>query len=843
MYNDRFRISLRAKNGNYYSAVQNTNNTWNVTNGVSAAYIKYLPKGWDDTDITWERNLSYYGIFRSMTQKFQFSEDGRAILLSLLADKGVNAYCRMTIDIYNESTLLYETFYTSQIDLSGAKDSKKTQLMTVATLDSELYELVKSKAQSEFNIPFWVYSSGSWIVNASAIFLQHTGIKLKWETRYISSATPTNVLQPPLGVIYTWNGGSVSDGRHWIISMNKYNVAQNNGTTTFIGNDILEVVLPAYNQPANYNRNFNGAEDIQAYTKNQCLVKNLIDNTVGSVDLLVRVFGSFAGDFYYNNSIGQDQLFQIVFFEIDENDEPITIGSPGNYQFSPIYAVTLPQGASPHTPSSPDFDVVVPYTLPFRKALIIGVIYDGVTPGIGANSVTFDGFSSLEAVVFSESNSGTATPVNAPIFPESTVIGFRPHRLFQEIVDNLDSTETDAYGFPIQTGSGYIADSQFLANPSVDPIANYDLIPFQCIETSENALRGVIGFPFLSKSLASFFQQWNKINMLGMGIVGDNTIKIEPLSYFLDKDTMILDLGTNVANFEIMPFTDPMGNMVNGGYQQLQTNKNFAVDAFCQPMKWELPLNKTPKQLDYQVTEVNTDMYYIEKARAQNNSNNSSPSSENGNILIQITSGITALPDITNPAGVVVGVSAYGLQQYPTAQSTNPATAPYLKGLYYPETAYNVGLDPASNVYRNGGFIRSLCDGQDDFGSVISFRKMYQQQYNDPTTPALERAGMSKRINTGTVIDQVKDIPLTTFTKLFRPYIFQVTSEYPVNMYSVINANPYGYVSFKWKGDDFTYTEYKGFLLEVTQSAANNKATVFKLLAHPNTTDDSLRKN
>jgi hypothetical protein len=843
MYNDRFRISLRAKNGNYYSAVQNTNNTWNVTNGVSAAYIKYLPKGWDDTDITWERNLSYYGIFRSMTQKFQFSEDGRAILLSLLADKGVNAYCRMTIDIYNESTLLYETFYTSQIDLSGAKDSKKTQLMTVATLDSELYELVKSKAQSEFNIPFWVYSSGSWIVNASAIFLQHTGIKLKWQSQYISAATPTNLLTPPSGGVAGWNRGSVSDGRHWIPAMNKFNVAQNNGTTTFIGNDILEVVLPTYNQPSNYNRNFNGSDDIQAYTKNQCLVKNLIDNTAGSVALYVRVFGEFDGAFVYNNVILQDQYLRIVLFEIDQNDEPVTIPGP-NYQYTTLYTQTLPQTLSPYTPISATFDVTVPITLPFAKAAIIGVIYDGVTIGIStSNKVDFAGFKSLEAVVFSESNSGTATPVNAPIFPESTVIGFRPHRLFQEIVDNLDSTETDAYGFPIQTGSGYIADSQFLANPSVDPIANYDLIPFQCIETSENALRGVIGFPFLSKSLASFFQQWNKINMLGMGIIGDNTIKIEPLSYFFDKDTMILDLGTNVENFEIMPFTDPMGNMINGGYQQLQTNKNFAVDAFCQPMKWELPLNKTPKQLDYQVTEVNTDMYYIEKARAQNDSNNSSPSSENGNILIQITSGITALPDITNPAGVVVGVSAYGLQQYPTAQSTNPATAPYLKGLYYPETAYNVGLDPSSNIYRNGGFIRSLCDGQDDFGSVISFRKMYQQQYNDPTTPALERAGMSKRINTGTVIDQVKDIPLTTFTKLFRPYIFQVTSEYPVNMYSIINANPYGYVSFKWKGDDFTYTEYKGFLLEVTQSAANNKATVFKLLAHPNTTDDSLRKN
>ena len=152
MYNDRFRISLRAANGNYYSAVQATDNTWTVSDGVSAAYIKYLPKGWDETDITWERNMTYYGVFRSQTQKFQFSEDARAILLSILADKGVNGYCRMTIDIYNESTLLFETFYTSQIDLSGAKDSKRTQLMVVATLDSELYELKFCEQRGHLNM-------------------------------------------------------------------------------------------------------------------------------------------------------------------------------------------------------------------------------------------------------------------------------------------------------------------------------------------------------------------------------------------------------------------------------------------------------------------------------------------------------------------------------------------------------------------------------------------------------------------------------------------------------------------------------------------------------------------
>jgi hypothetical protein len=845
MYNDRFRISLRAANGNYYSAVQATDNTWTVTNGVSAAYIKYLPKGWDETDITWERNMTYYGVFRSQTQKFQFSEDARAILLSILADKGVNGYCRMTIDIYNESTLLFETFYTSQIDLSGAKDSKRTQLMVVATLDSELYELLKSKAQSEFNIPFWVYSGGSWLVNASAVFLQHTGIKLRWQTQYVSAATATNLLVPPAaGDLAGWNRGSRTDSRHWIPAMNKFNVAQNNGTTTFIGNDILEVVLPANNQPANYNRDFNGSADIQAYSRNQCLVKNLIDNAAGTVDLLVRVVGEFDGAFVYSNAIFQDQYVRIVLFEIDEDDFPIIIGSPGNYQYTTLYTQLLPQTLAPYTPPTPTFDVTVPITLPFKKCAIIGVIYDGVTIGLSTSSVvTFNGFSKLEATVYSNYNSGTSTPVDAPIFPESTIIGFRPHRLLQEIVDCLDSTTTDAYGFPVQTGSGYIGESVYLADQTLSLATNIDLIPYRTIETSENAVRGIIGFPYMTKSLAAFYQQWSKICGLGLGIIGDDKIKIEPFDYFFDDSTLILNLGSNVADFEIMPFTEAMGNVLNAGYEPLQTNKNFAVDSFCMPMKWELPLNKTPKSLDYQVNEVNADIYYIEKARAQNNSENSSPSASNGSVLIQITEDVVAFPDITNPAGVLVGVSAYGLDQYPTAQSTNPATSPYIKGMYYPDTAYNLGLDPASNIYRNSKMIRSLCDGQDDFGSVMSFRKIYQQQYNDPTTPALERAGMSKYLNYGTVINEVEDIPLTITSKLFRPYIFQVTSEYPVNMFSIINANPYGYVSFKWRGEDFTDTEYKGFLLEVKQSAANNKATVFKLLAHPSTTDAALKKN
>jgi hypothetical protein len=842
MYNDRFRISLRAKNGNYYSAVQNTNNTWNVTNGVSAAYIKYLPKGWDDTDITWERNLSYYGIFRSMTQKFQFSEDGRAILLSLLADKGVNAYCRMTIDIYNESTLLYETFYTSQIDLSGAKDSKKTQLMTVATLDSELYELVKSKAQSEFNIPFWVYDEVGldWEAAPNTIWVHHTGIKAIWRVNLQGGESATT---PISYIVNGFNGGRTGvlpadNGVHTLPALQNYVIVQANGTTTFIGNDILETVIKSGVQTPRLNEvSFLDNGNISA--SGQFPIKPLIP----AVQMLFKLDGKLDGSISFTTGGGASFTLRFVIFEINENGEPNR--TLGRYDiFSTLFTYNLGSSSPYIPPSSGVFSATSLLSLNPFKAYVLGIVFDSTTNDQDSTGTCGITISDLKLSIYSNSNSGTSTPVSAPKLPPSTFPAFRPKDLGQKIIDVIDSTETNGYGFPIPLGTGYVFESNFLTNNSVVRSSNFDLIPFRTAETSENAVRNISGITYLTKSLASFFQQWNKINMLGMGIIGDNTIKVEPLSYFLDKDTMILDLGTNVANFEIMPFTEPMGNVINAGYDALQTNKNFATDSFCMPMKWELPLNKTPKQLDYQVTEVNTDMYYIEKARAQNNSNNSSPSSSNGNLLIQITDGTGDVRVVNDPSGNnFTTPAAYSPEIYTSAQSTNPASPNYINGLYYPDTAINTALDPASNIYRNGGFIRSLCDGQDDFGSVISFRKMYQQQYNNPTAPALELPGMSKKINTSTVINQVEDIPLTTFTKLFRPYIFQVTSEYPVNMYSIINANPYGYVAFKWKGDDFTYTEYKGFLLEVTQSAANNKATVFKLLAHPNTTDDSLRKN
>lgn len=829
-YTGKLQFSLQNAAGDYYVAIQNADNSWTVSTTPDLTYLQEPPIDWQNISITWERNMTYWGVFRSMSKNFQFVRDARAICLWLLAGNGgVNAYAQFTVYMWNESTFTYDAVYVSEIDLSGASDNKQTKQMTVATLDSGLLEALKANADNEYNIPLWNYSGGAWTPRTGAVFVYHDGIKSLWR---LNLQAPENYTY----AIYGFNGGrhgaSPNDGYHTCPALANYTITQANGTTTFAGNDLLEPVIQYGNQTPRINEvNFLDGGNVNSIG---LPLKPVIEN----VDLEFGFEAGFGGDITIAAVTvpGEDFTLRFVVFEINEDGEP-TQTIPGQYDiFSTLYTITMPPAPTYTPPATISGSAML--SLSAFKTYVIAMLFDdtsGVTNGSGYCSFVQTFF---RPYIRSNYNSGTSTPVSAPVFPASTVIGFRPATLLNELVSVIDSTETDAYGFPVPTGAAYTGVSEFLSDPDVSLADNYDLIPFQTIETSENALRNIVGFTYVSKSLKSFFTQWRNINMMGLSIEGGNTIRMEPLSYYLDPLTEILALDGNVANLKILPYTEPMGNRIAGGWNDPQTNKNFGSDTFCYPADWNVALTKVPKQIDLRTTSVSADMYYIEKARVQNDSGNSSPSSANGCILMQITADYVILPDITNPGGEVVTVSAYGLDKYPTAQSTDPSTAPYLANFYYPDTAYNLGLDPASCLYRNGPYIASLCDSM-PMGTVISFRKVYQQQYNSPSTPALIRPGMAKKLNTTSVISQVEDIEVANLgTPLFRPYVFEFDSPYPVNMYATINANSYGYVSFYWDN-----IQYKGFLLSATQMMGNSASTSFKLLAHPDTSDAQLQLN
>ena len=278
---------------------------------------------------------------------------------------------------------------------------------------------------------------------------------------------------------------------------------------------------------------------------------------------------------------------------------------------------------------------VINVTINYNKAYVLGIVYDGVTTGISGQTCTV-AFNELYVEVETRYNSGTASALNGAKLPQSVIVGQRLYSVLENIMDVIDSTETDPYGFPVLQGSGYSVVSDYLNATGLDLQTYYDSIPYLTMLTSENAVRNVIGYPYMNVSLADVFGICFKMYAAGLGIVSDLAIRIEPLEYWFDKDTQIANLGSNIYGFSIKPYTEMMGNRLNGGYGESDTNKNFATDAFNIEQKYEVPLNKTPKDIDLQVTECNTEMYYIEKARVQNNNNDSSPSSSNDLILFEI---------------------------------------------------------------------------------------------------------------------------------------------------------------------------------------------------------------
>lgn len=878
-----FRLSIvDTFTGKYYTPVKATNNTWSVTLETASYYLKNLPKDWDKTQIDWERNTTYMGVYRSNSSNYQFAGDGRAILLNINAIYGVQGASTgsgtvlITEKLINtESTpgagdmWRYELAYMSEISFKDYKDDKRTQLCAIKTLDSNLMELLAAFGDTPFNIKYWNVSGGVWSPNGS-IMCVHEGIKLLYSANFISAATPTNPLDYTASGLGSGAGGGILGfaggahgggfGWHTLPSMAKYNITQNNGTTTYIGNDILEHFLiqgnqsPGANAPHGINEIlFNGSGNSQPYTKNNFSLKALLPSGSGTIDMSVGVKGQIVGNMTVHPS-GAGLFLAFVLFEIDGNDEPVLSG--GNYTYQLIYQIPL-TGGTFTPPNAGAFDNITfspaPITMHYDKAYAFGIIWDNLSGTFAANPVEVV-FSKLEFSIFSNYNSGASSPVNAPRFPASPFMGFRPLALLQNLVPCLNSKVSDPYGFPdIPGGTPYGGASTFLASTT----KSYDNDPADTVLTSGNAISIITGQPYISISLNSFYRMCRKLWGCGLGISG-NTLSIEPLVYYFDPTTQILDLGDRIANLTIAPFTNMMGANIKAGYSAVDTNQDFGVEMVHTEFDYTTPLTKIRSVIDLQETEVAADMYLIEKKRAQQTTQAiQNQSSDNPTYILEMDDSGTPtynLPD-TIPAigGVYVDMftpdgglgapavsvpgSAYGLKQRPTAQSTDPtaATDPYISGYAYPDTALNIGLTPAKNLNRNRPLLNSVLD---NLGSqYCAFRKQYQMQQNNT---AISLPGISTCITPfANVIEETADFQIGSFSSaddaIFRPYLFKFDSTGGVNMYNIINSNPNGYVRFVWKG-----VEFKGFIWKVSQRLGDNAAVPFELLAHPSTTFSQL---
>ena len=883
-YQSLFKMTIQDESGNYYTALQNPDSTWNVTTTTVISYLNVLPDGWEDVAITWERDMTYLGVFRSMTNSaFKFSKDGRAILKNIRSTQGIKGYGSLTIWIINENDFNYSIFYRSQLDFKTYHDFQQTFITEISTLDSGLIRDLHSRGDNDVNIPIWKniepdpHLPAIWIPYYNNQWILHNGIKLLYNATYTTPASIDNPLVfgdviSGATIIGGFNGGQhgalpINQGAHTVLNMSPYNIVQNNGATTFVGNDILQPFLIQGNQNQGASgipgeTNFGGNNESRPYTMDNYLLKNLLKAgpyaPTGTLNMNLQINAKItslpAGSPYSaiqtNGATGwATSYLGFALFEIDKDNNPESIG--GDYVPHAIYKLPII-----NVTSYPEINVSLPIAVNYDKVYVFCLITDGYGYNIDVtNGITYVSFDNLQVSFVSAYDYGrSGVPIPAPSLNPSVFAGYRLHQLWELLVPFLASTQTDSNGFPVPVATDYTGLSDFLSNPS---LTVGDCCPYQISLSSAYCIHDLQGQSYITLSANKLFDFCKKALGCGMGIIYDTNgvavgLRIEDLNYFFNSSTMILDLGYDISDFEVMQGGMEMGIGANLkiGYSKADTNTDFGVDPFNTGLYFKTPVTEVPGVMDLEEDNILTEQYAIEKIRQQkvnqpigSTFDPANPSSDNPCVALYLEPNNPpfALPDAplypfqpydpdNNP--VAVYTTLYQVEQLPTAQSTDStaATAPYVNGLYYPDTAINLKISPARSLLRGvGAWVHSILDKMDSM--YLSFCNTYVMQYNNKY---LALSGMASKLDVGTptpVITEMADKLIGDLpAKLFLPVPVRYNSTSGRNLYHVLNTNPNGYIRFYTKNEGLGYTERKIFLTKATQKAtlAGNINTSFE---------------
>lgn len=870
-FNQLYRFSIQDISGNYFYATLRDDATWIVNRSTTIRYIEVLPDGWAETAIEWQRDMSYMGIFRSQTNApYKFSMDGAAIIDHIRSLQGLQGYGLLTIEI--AKGFEYIPYYQSELDFKTYRRIYLAEQTEIGLLDSRAVRDLHAFGDTKYNIPIWKLDSFglTWILNDSE-WIYHTGIKLMYNGTYTTSASPTNNL------VYNFNAGTgiagykmgqtgallPNRGAHTIPFLSALNITQNDGATQFIGNNILQNHLKQGNQVSGVELvnevRFEGANTSQPWTRNNNSLCNLLPTPTRTIQMYANVVGEIVGDIdvTLHGNFNANAFLGFVFWEMGPGVvigsgesqpsvdtpvyEPVFGVDPGSgMKYTPIYKKMLtglltPGGA---------FDVTVPVTIRQDCCYMFGLIYDN-DDGLSINrAIDNVAFSKLQYCFFSKFTNGSTAPVDAPMYPPSVAAGFRLNTLFNKLVANFPTRQSNQYGFPVPVVTDYTFSSAYLSDPLLPPVK--DVVPYQIIMTSDYCIHNLSGQSMVTTSFNEQFDFCKKALGMGLSLVG-NSFVMENLAYFFDQTIMILDLGYDVTGLEITQDIQGVGSALNLGYSKsnLRAN-NFGVDPVCSGLNFTTPATNVPTDLDYQETSITTEMYDIEMKRAQQTSqpigssiDPQSPTDSNTTICIYCEASSIILPKpVYDPANnPAFGLSAYQPVKFPTAQNIDPtaATAPYMQGWYYPDTAINVPLSPCRALYRDtGAMLHSVLDKMD--ADYLAFRNTYVMQYNNTT---LGLPGFSSKLDVGTAtaaVTEHEDKPISTLPdKLFLPIICKFKSTSAQTLFQQLNTNPNGYVRFFWKKPGFGYDEYHVFILNAVQQATQkgNIATEFRAWAAP----------
>jgi hypothetical protein len=337
---------------------------------------------------------------------------------------------------------------------------------------------------------------------------------------------------------------------------------------------------------------------------------------------------------------------------------------------------------------------------------------------------------------FTYNNDGEFSVAYTYTHPTSYIKSVRPLKLLQEIISRLTEGEYTIASDTLETYKDIVV-------------------------TSGDAIRG-IDEAKIKTTLLNFFQSFNTVLGIGMGMIG-NQLRLEEKAYWVDYSDPI-DLG-EVKNLKISPATDYIYNNLKIGYPAQEYEDVNGRQEFNNTHEYDLPVTRITKTLEM-VSSYRADCYGIEFTRINlEGKSTTDDKSDNDVFLIHIKD---------NP------IEEDGQTVYELDRSLNAGAT----GLLEPETVFNIYLSPKHCLFRNGSYLHSLFYKQE--GKSIKFQ----------TTEKNASLVSDVTENANVVVNDLDPA-------LFQPNLLEMEAKMPINIQPILDLNPVKAFTFTFLGVSF----------------------------------------
>jgi len=350
--------------------------------------------------------------------------------------------------------------------------------------------------------------------------------------------------------------------------------------------------------------------------------------------------------------------------------------------------------------------------------------------------------------------------------------------------------------------------------------------PNQIVITSGDAIRNLGG----SKLKISFSELFKFLNTkFGVAFYYDKTTNT---CHLQDKSNVFINsqgagygnIGS-VKNLKITPFTSEAFVNLKIGDKKQSYDQRGANDTEITNGKDEFntetvrlsPLVRINATADY-ISPIRCDMYGIEFVRVNLESKTLADSSTDNDVF-----AIHKNEDSSGNFNRYVSGTGYVSTPYYLLYRTPIVAGTWeIQNIFSPETAYNILFSPQRSLFRNGAYFRSLLKLNDS--NSLNFQ-----------LSGMNNVGNLKMITyTNGVLDfneggavLISDL-CPDEDLLFKPIIFEFETKEVINLYNLIEDNPYNYITFTYLDN-----QYAGFIISAKSKPVIRGTTQFKLLAAP----------